>query len=115
MTRATGVREIDAPTKPRTEPVDDGLARVAKPPLGLILLLGALTASGPLSIDMYLPALPAIGRSLHATPAAMQQTVAAFFIGMAAGQLVYRPLSAPIGRRPPLLFGLALLPAASAR
>jgi DHA1 family bicyclomycin/chloramphenicol resistance-like MFS transporter len=79
----------------------------------LILLLGALTASGPLSIDMYLPALPAIGRSLHASPAAMQQTVAAFFIGMAAGQLVYGPLSDRIGRRPPLLFGLFLYAAAS--
>ncbi len=90
------------------------MARAAKPPLGLILLLGALTASGPLSIDMYLPALPAIGRSLHATPAAMQQTVAAFFIGMAAGQLVYGPLSDRIGRRPPLLFGLFLYAAASA-
>ena len=63
---------------------------------------------------MYLPALPAIGRSLHATPAAMQQTVAAFFIGMAAGQLVYGPLSDRIGRRPPLLFGLILYAAASA-
>ena len=93
---------------------DDGLARAVKPPLGLILLLGALTASGPLSIDMYLPALPAIGRSLHATPAAMQQTVAAFFVGMAAGQLVYGPLSDRIGRRPPLLFGLFCYAAASA-
>jgi DHA1 family bicyclomycin/chloramphenicol resistance-like MFS transporter len=87
---------------------DDGLARVAKPPLGLILLLGALTAFGPLSIDMYLPALPAIGRSLHATPAAMQQTVSAFFVGMAVGQLFHGPLSDRLGRRPPLLIGLVL-------
>lgn len=55
---------------------------------------------------MYLPALPSIGHSLHATPAAMQQTVAAFFIGMAAGQLFYGPLSDRLGRRPPLLIGL---------
>jgi len=74
--------------------------------LGLVLLLGALTAFGPLSIDMYLPALPTIGLSLHATPAAMQQTVAAFFVGMAVGQLVYGPLSDRVGRRPPLLIGL---------
>lgn len=65
-----------------------------------------MTALGPLSIDMYLPALPSIGQSLHATPAAMQQTVAAFFIGMAAGQLVYGPLSDRVGRRPPLLIGM---------
>jgi DHA1 family bicyclomycin/chloramphenicol resistance-like MFS transporter len=57
---------------------------------------------------MYLPALPAIGRSLHATPAAMQQTVAAFFIGMAVGQLAFGPLSDRLGRRPPLLAGLIL-------
>ena len=55
---------------------------------------------------MYLPSLPAIGRALHATPAAMQQTVAAFFIGMAIGQLIYGPLSDRLGRRFPLLFGL---------
>ena len=71
-----------------------------------MLLLGALTAFGPLSIDMYLPALPTIGSSLHASPAAMQQTVAAFFIGMAIGQLVYGPLSDRVGRRPPLMIGL---------
>jgi DHA1 family bicyclomycin/chloramphenicol resistance-like MFS transporter len=78
-----------------------------------VLLLGALTMFGPLSIDMYLPALPAIGRDLHASPAAMQQTVAAFFIGMAVGQLVYGPLSDRIGRRPPLLAGVALYGLAS--
>lgn len=93
---------------------DNGLARAAKPPLGLILLLGALTAFPALSIDMYLPALPAIGQSLHASPAAMQQTVAAFFIGMALGQIVYGPLSDRLGRRPPLLAGLALYLAATA-
>ena len=98
----------------QTEEVDDGLARVAKPPLGLVLLLGALTAFGPLSIDMYLPALPAIGHSLNATPAAMQQTVAAFFIGMSLGQLVYGPLSDRVGRRPPLLVGLVGYVAATA-
>ena len=90
------------------------MARAAKPPAGLILLLGALTAFGPLAIDMYLPALPAIGFSLHASPAAMQQTVAAFFIGMSAGQLIHGPLSDRIGRRPPLLASLVLFVIATA-
>jgi DHA1 family bicyclomycin/chloramphenicol resistance-like MFS transporter len=62
---------------------------------------------------MYLPALPAIGHDLRATPAAMQQTVAAFFIGMAAGQLFHGPLSDRIGRRPSLLGGLLLYGLAS--
>jgi DHA1 family bicyclomycin/chloramphenicol resistance-like MFS transporter len=72
-----------------------------------------MTAFGALSIDMYLPSLPAIGADLHATPAAMQQTVAAFFIGMAVGQLIYGPLSDRIGRRAPLLFGLIAYVAAT--
>ena len=85
-----------------------GLARAAKAPLGFILLLGALTAFGPLSIDMYLPALPALTASLHATGAAGQWTVAAFLIGISIGQLFYGPVSDRYGRRKPLLFGIGL-------
>ncbi len=85
-----------------------GLARRAKAPLGFILILGALTAFGPISIDMYLPALPALTKSLHASGAAGQWTVAAFFIGISVGQLFYGPLSDRYGRRPPLLFGMGL-------
>ena len=49
-----------------------GLAKAVKAPLGLVLLLGALTGGGPLSIDMYLPGLPAIGADFHARPGAAQ-------------------------------------------
>jgi MFS transporter, DHA1 family, multidrug resistance protein len=77
------------------------------------LLLGALTAYGALSIDMYLPALATIGRELAAPPAATQATLALFFFGFAAGQLVYGPLSDRCGRRGPLLAGLALYVLAS--
>jgi len=84
-----------------------------KESLGLVLLLGALTAFASLSIDMYLPAFPAIGRDLHASAEAVQQTLALFFLGMAGGQLLYGPLSDRFGRRKPLLVGLALYIAAS--
>lgn len=53
----------------------NGLAKAVKAPLGLVLILGLLISVGPLSIDMYLPGLPAIGRDLHVGAAAVQQTV----------------------------------------
>jgi DHA1 family bicyclomycin/chloramphenicol resistance-like MFS transporter len=90
-----------------------GLARSAKAPVGFIILLGALTAFGPISIDMYLPSLPGLARSLHASDAAAQLTVAAFFIGISVGQLFYGPLSDRFGRRPPILFGISLYLAAT--
>src|SRR5271170_5476362 len=79
-----------------------------KAPFPLVLLLGSLTALGPLAIDMYLPSLPAIAKSLHATPGEVGVTLAAFFAGLGIGQLVCGPLSDRIGRRTPLVFGVAL-------
>ena len=77
-------------------------------PWKLILLLGALTAFAPMSIDMYLSSLPAIGRSLNAGPDQTQATLAAFFAGMAIGQIVYGPASDRLGRRGPILFGVGV-------
>lgn len=68
---------------------------------------------GPLAIDMYLSTLPAIGRSLQASPASVQATVSAFLAGMAIGQLVYGPWSDRIGRRAPVLLGVVIFIAAS--
>ena len=82
-------------------------------PWGLVILLGALTAMGPLAIDMYLPSLPSIGASLRATPGETQATVSAFLAGMAIGQLFYGPASDRMGRRPPILFGAIVYIAAS--
>jgi DHA1 family bicyclomycin/chloramphenicol resistance-like MFS transporter len=72
------------------------------------LVLGLLSAIGPFAIDMYLPALPAIGQSLSADVGAVQKSLMAFFISLAVGQLVYGPASDMFGRKPPLYVGLTL-------
>jgi DHA1 family bicyclomycin/chloramphenicol resistance-like MFS transporter len=72
----------------------------------LIVILGSMVAIGPLSIDMYLPGLPQITRSLHAQAAEVQLTLTAVVVGLALGQLVAGPLSDRIGRRRPLVAGL---------
>jgi DHA1 family bicyclomycin/chloramphenicol resistance-like MFS transporter len=79
-----------------------------------VLLLGALSSFAPLSIDMYLPALPAMARDLHTAAATAQLSLTACLIGLAAGQLLAGPLSDARGRRRPLLVGVALYAAASA-
>lgn len=82
-------------------------------PHWLIPLLGSLVAFGPLSIDMYLPALPQMGIDLHATQGQMQYTLGAFFSGFCVGMLFYGPLSDLLGRRKMLLSGLAIFTVAS--
>jgi len=84
----------------------------ATPP-GLTAILGALTAFGPLSVDMYLPALPTLADSFATSPSQVQLTLSGFFVGFGLGQLVYGPLSDHWGRRPPLLAGIALYVGAS--
>jgi MFS transporter, DHA1 family, multidrug resistance protein len=74
----------------------------------LALILGALTAMGPLAIDMYLPALPAIAREFHTDVAAIQVSLAAYFAGIALGQAFYGPLSDAVGRKPVLYLGLVV-------
>ncbi|MDX2678565.1 multidrug effflux MFS transporter [Streptomyces sp. NY05-11A] len=78
------------------------------------LVLGGLTATPPLSMDMYLPALPEVTRSLHAPAATVQLTLTACLAGMALGQLVVGPMSDRWGRRRPLLAGLAVYVVATA-
>jgi DHA1 family bicyclomycin/chloramphenicol resistance-like MFS transporter len=77
-------------------------------PIRLTLLLGVLIALTPLGTDLYLPALPAIGRALQAPVEQTQHTVTTFFLGLAIGQLVWGPLSDRYGRKPVLLAGLLL-------
>jgi DHA1 family bicyclomycin/chloramphenicol resistance-like MFS transporter len=74
----------------------------------VIALLGALVALGPLTIDMYLPALPAVAADLHTQEALVQLTLTGTLLGLGLGQLLVGPLSDAIGRRHPLLVGVAL-------
>jgi len=85
----------------------------AATPWRFVVMLGALTALGPLSIDLYLPALPDMVRDLSAGAAEGQASVAAFFAGMAIGQFVYGPGSDRFGRRPMILIGIGVFLAAT--
>lgn len=78
-----------------------------------LVMLGILTAIGPLSIDMYLPSFPQVERSLGGAPGSMEFTLSSFFIGLTLGQLFYGPVSDRFGRKPPLYFGFALYTLAS--
>ena len=89
------------------------LERFMSPRLTMILVLGAFVALGPLTIDMYLPALPAITADLATTSSTVQLTLTGTLVGLALGQLVIGPLSDSLGRRRPLLAGAALHVAAS--
>jgi DHA1 family bicyclomycin/chloramphenicol resistance-like MFS transporter len=79
----------------------------------LIVLLGALAAVAPLSIDMYLPAFPALAADLDAPATAVALTLTASLVGLAVGQVIAGPIADAVGRRRPLLVGLGLYVAAS--
>jgi MFS transporter, DHA1 family, multidrug resistance protein len=78
-----------------------------------VLILGGLSAIGPLSTDMYLPALPMLSRELGASMAQTQLTLSAGILGLALGQVIAGPSSDALGRRRPLLIGLAIFALAS--
>lgn len=82
---------------------------MAKPyVMSWIFLLASLTALGPLSIDMYLSALPEIAQDFGVSTQMVANSLPAYFLGLAIGQLIYGPISDRIGRKPPLYFGLCL-------
>lgn len=83
-------------------------------PAWLPMLLGVLTAVGPLSTDMYLPAFPAIEASLGGRPGTAQVTLATWFAGLAIGQITQGSLSDRYGRRGPLVIGTAVYTIANA-
>ena len=79
----------------------------------LAIILGTLSAMGPLAIDMYLPSFPSIARELGATSAAMEVTAAVYFVGLAVGQGIYGPITDRVGRKRPLYVGLVVFLLAS--
>jgi DHA1 family bicyclomycin/chloramphenicol resistance-like MFS transporter len=81
-----------------------GTAGIAR----LTLVLGAVMATGPLAVDMYLPALPTLAVEYAVDPARVQHTLSAYLLGLALGQLFFGPVADRYGRKGPLLFGLAL-------
>lgn len=74
--------------------------------LQLVLVLGLLVALGPLTIDLYLPALPQVATDLRASDAAVQFTLTGIMLGLAVGQLLIGPASDAVGRRRPLIIGV---------
>ncbi|MFJ4345729.1 multidrug effflux MFS transporter [Pseudomonas sp. NPDC089401] len=81
--------------------------------LRMVLILGALSAFGPLAIDFYLPAFPAMAQAFATDEQHVQATLAAYFLGLSIGQLAYGPVADRFGRRKPLLFGVGLFTLAS--
>lgn len=108
--------ETDMPETPQAgAAISQDAPRLPAPSrLSLVLVLGSLTALGPLTVDLYLPALPQVGADLHVSQAVTQLTLTAFMIGTAVGQLAIGPLSDTLGRRRPLLTGLTVYAVASA-
>ena len=88
--------------------------RFASADYGLILLLGSVSALGPLAIDMYLPSFPTIAKQMNVGVGSVERTMAAYFAGLAIGQLFYGPAGDRFGRRLPLFVGLALFIVGSA-
>ena len=76
--------------------------------LWMAMVLGTLAAFAPLSIDMYLPALPDIAKDLYTTPSLVQLSLTFFLFGLSFGQLLVGPISDVRGRRKPLLIGLII-------
>ena len=93
---------------PRTSESDSAVSPTGLARVRVILVLGALIALGPLTIDMYLPALPAIADDLMTTSSAVQLTLTGTLLGLGLGQLVIGPLSDAVGRRLPLIAGTAV-------
>lgn len=95
-------------------PTADSLAQPAISTARLTLILGALTAFAPFSIDMYLSGFQVIAQSLGSGVEQVQHSLAAFFLGVAVGQVIYGPAIDRFGRRTPMLIGISIYVVTSA-
>jgi DHA1 family bicyclomycin/chloramphenicol resistance-like MFS transporter len=100
------VRPIEAVVLPRTPTVGETFSRRKR--MTYVVVLGALVALGPFTIDLYLPAFPQVADALATTDAAIQLTLTATTLGFGLGQLIVGPLSDSVGRRWPLLIATSL-------
>src|SRR3984957_16601080 len=87
--------------RPNKDPSEARFLRIA-------IVLGLLSAIGPFAIDMYLPALPSIGKDLHTDPATVQMSLLPFFVTRGLGQIGVGPISGMIGRKAPMCLGMGL-------
>ena len=105
---ATGAASLGLPVTVIAEAPEHTPPTAPERPWRLVLMLGSLVALGPLSIDMYLPALPQLTDDLDASPSSVQLTLTGVLVGLGLGQLVIGPLADVYGRRRPLLVGVAV-------
>ncbi|MBZ4369272.1 MFS transporter, partial [Mycobacterium tuberculosis] len=81
--------------------------------LGIVFILGLLAMLMPLSIDMYLPALPVIAAQYNVPDGSAQMTLSTYILGFALGQLLYGPMADSLGRKPVILGGTLVFAAAA--
>ncbi|MFF3089680.1 Bcr/CflA family multidrug efflux MFS transporter [Streptomyces nojiriensis] len=111
---ATAASHDSSPASPSAPTATAPLAAARRTSLLVTFVLGGLTALPPLSMDMYLPALPQVTNALNSPAATIQLTLTACLAGMALGQLVIGPMSDKWGRRRPLLIGMVVYVLATA-
>jgi MFS family permease len=101
-----GWRSGDKPAAPMIDILErPPLRNRAVPSLALLI---AVTMTGTMAMHIFVPAMPAAAADLGASPSLIQSTITLYIVGLAAGQLIYGPLSDRFGRRPVLLFSLAV-------
>ncbi|MCX5179610.1 Bcr/CflA family multidrug efflux MFS transporter [Streptomyces virginiae] len=111
---ATAASHDSSPASPPVPTASTPLKAARRTSLLVTFVLGGLTALPPLSMDMYLPALPQVTDALNSPAATIQLTLTACLAGMAMGQLVIGPMSDKWGRRRPLLIGMLVYVLATA-